>query len=64
MAMGFWRGMIAGGIIGGLISKWFGKPLRKVNMEEMSQKINELRGKAEKAMHEARDGVKGITRKK
>ncbi|HHW08132.1 MAG TPA: hypothetical protein GXX34_11505 [Clostridia bacterium] len=64
MTMGFWRGMIAGGIIGGLMSKWFGKPLKKVNMEDMSHKISELRGRAEKAMHEAKDGVKGIARKK
>lgn len=64
MAMGFWRGIITGGIIGGLIARMMGSPVKKMGTEEMSQQMSKMRVQAEKMMNEAREGVKGIARKK
>lgn len=64
MAMGFWRGIIAGSIIGSLFGRLMGSPTKKLTMEGMSQRMSKLRGQAEKVMHEAKDGVKGVYRKK
>lgn len=64
MAMGFWRGMIAGSIIGGLFGRLMGSPTKKLTMEGMSQRMSKLRGQAERVVNEAKDGVKGVYRKK
>lgn len=64
MAMGFWRGIITGGIIGGIIAKMMDSPEKKPVMDGMSEQVGKMRVKAEKMMTEAREGVKGIYRKK
>lgn len=64
MAMGFWRGIITGSILGGIIARMMGTPSRKMSTEEISQQVDKMRVQAEKMMHEAREGVKGIYRKK
>ncbi|NLC76983.1 MAG: hypothetical protein GX750_05110 [Clostridia bacterium] len=64
MAMGFWRGIITGGIIGGIITRLLGSPAKKPSMEEMSQQVDKMRVKAEKMMNDAREGVRGMYRKK
>lgn len=64
MSRGFWRGIIAGSVLGGLMGNWLGKPAKKINSEQLNQQMGKLRVQAQKVMDEAKDGVKELYQRK
>lgn len=65
MARSFWRGIVAGGLIGGLISKFIGPPQRKgLDNKELKKQMSHMRIQAKKAVEDAKVGLKEVYRKK
>lgn len=65
MARSFWRGIIAGGFIGGLVSKLLAPPQRKsLVSKDFKKQMGKMGFQAKKAMEDAKGGIKEFYRKK
>ncbi|MFA5535609.1 MAG: hypothetical protein WDA53_00360 [Bacillota bacterium] len=64
MAKGFWRGIIAGGLVGGLIDKFMKRPQRKIlDDKKLKKQMNHMGVQAKKAVEGVREGFKDLYKK-
>ncbi len=64
MTRSFWRGVIAGGLIGGLIDKFMRPPQRKIlDEKKLKKQMNHMRVQAKKTVEDVKDGFKDLYKK-